>query len=156
MACKPYPSWRFPGWNRLGAALHLDDYHTFYESPKGGLPLPERYHLPGPGVRPKITDTFGCGVDFQNRSLFFTYNGTRIDAPYRVVYPAAIPSDNSALGTDVVQGRYDVFAAIGVQGKSQFEVNFGSKAFAWREGNRPEWRLENHISNGEPPRYAEI
>lgn len=32
MACKPYPLFRLPGWNRLSAALHLDDRRKFYEA----------------------------------------------------------------------------------------------------------------------------
>lgn len=34
-ACRPYPEWRHPGWNRLSAALHLDDLRKFFEDPDG-------------------------------------------------------------------------------------------------------------------------
>ena len=109
--------------------------------------------LPQPNVRPNPTDTFGCGIDFQNRSLFFTYNGRRMHA-YGGVFPDAIPNDSNTINEDPPKGRYDVFAAIGVQGASRFQVNFGTKEFVWKEGNQPQWKVENHIGKGQPPEYA--
>ena len=103
-------------------------------------------------MRPKATDTFGCGIDFRSRGVFFTYNGTRIrpDA-YGGVYPPAIPAGI----TMADDGLYDVFAAIGVEGEAEFEVNFGVKEFAWQEGNQPQWKVENHVGKGKPPPYVE-
>lgn len=43
-ACRPYPPYRLPGWNRLSAALHLDDFRKFFEDPDGG-----RDYLPSGG-----------------------------------------------------------------------------------------------------------
>ncbi|KDQ62808.1 hypothetical protein JAAARDRAFT_471518 [Jaapia argillacea MUCL 33604] len=35
-ACRPYPAWRLPGWNRSSVGLHLDDLRKFFEDPDGG------------------------------------------------------------------------------------------------------------------------
>jgi hypothetical protein len=40
---------------------------------------------------------------------------------------------------------YDVFAAIGVEGVCEFEVNFGADVFRWKEGNEWAWRVEGHV-----------
>ena len=71
-ACKPYPEWRFPGWNRLSAGLHLDDMRKFFEDPNGGR-----------DYTPELTevsedDIIGCGYDFTRCSIFYTYNGYTI------------------------------------------------------------------------------
>jgi Ran-binding protein 9/10 len=136
--------------------FHLDDYRTFYADDEGGEDIDElnQYHFPAKGVRPKVTDTFGCGIDFRSRGVFFTYNGTRIrpDA-YGGVYPLVIPGGI----TEAEDGRYDVFAAIGVQGETEFEVNFGAERFAWQDGNQPQWRVENHVGKSKPPPpYVEL
>ena len=137
-------------------AFHLDDYRTFYADDEGGEDIDElnKYHLPAKGVRPKVTDTFGCGIDFGSRGVFFTFNGARIrpDA-YGGVYPLVIPGGI----TEAEDGRYDVFAAIGVQGETEFQVNFGTEKFAWQEGNQPQWRVENHVGKYKPPPpYVEL
>lgn len=41
--------------------------------------------------------------------------------------------------------KYDVFAAIGVEGYCEFEVNFGSELVRWNEGNEWAWRVEGHV-----------
>lgn len=65
--------------NHCSVGFHLDDYRTFYADDEGGEDIDElrvnKYHLPAKGVRPKVTDTFGCGINFGSRGVFFTYNG---------------------------------------------------------------------------------
>ena len=41
--------------------------------------------------------------------------------------------------------KYDVFAAIGVEGVCDFQVNFGGDHFRWKEGNEWAWRVEGHV-----------
>jgi hypothetical protein len=38
---------------------------------------------------------------------------------------------------DLSRPQYDVFAAIGVSGECEVQVNFGAEVFRWKEGN--EW-----------------
>ncbi|KAF8625925.1 hypothetical protein AX17_006651 [Amanita inopinata Kibby_2008] len=125
-ACKPYPGFRFPGWNRLSAGFHLDDFRKFFEDPCGGrdyaIPLVEHIN---PG------DTVGCGYEFRTGALFFTYNGVRLDNAFTGIY---LPR----------QG-YDVYAAVGLRGECDLEVNFGGGRFRWREGNEWQWKVEGHV-----------
>lgn len=60
---------------------------------------------------------------------------------------------------------YDVYAAVGVEGDNEFEVNFGTDVFRWKEGNDQAWKVEGHVGNfassssggggGELPSYQE-
>ncbi|KAF9783538.1 hypothetical protein BJ322DRAFT_1071619 [Thelephora terrestris] len=127
--CLPYPEWRFPGWNRLSVGLHLDDFRKFFEDPEGGREYESH------GLLNKISsgDSIGFGYEFASRSVFFTYNGARLPTAFSGVY--------------VPREKYDVYAAIGVEGQNEFEVNFGTDVFRWKEGNDWAWRVEGHVGN---------
>ena len=94
-SCLPYPAWRLPGWNRLSAGLHLDDFRKFFEDPEGGRDYTDAFSRISPG------DTVGCGYEFLTGTLFYTYNGVRLPPAFTGIY---LPRQN-----------YDVFAAIGVE-----------------------------------------
>ncbi|RDX53458.1 hypothetical protein OH76DRAFT_1399366 [Lentinus brumalis] len=125
-ACRPYPEWRLPGWNRLSAGLHLDDCRKFFEDPDGG-----RNYTPDlPAVSPG--DTVGVGYSWQLGTLFYTHNGRRLPDAFSGLY---LPRE-----------MHDVYAAIGVSGPGvcEFEVNFGGGSdFEWKEGNN--WKVEGHV-----------
>lgn len=124
-ACRPYPEYRLPGWNRLSAGLHLDDMRKFFEDPTGG-----RDYTPDlTRIHPR--DTIGCGYEFATGSLFYTYNGYRLPPAFTGIY---MPRQN-----------FDVFAAIGVEGECDFSVNFGGDYFRWKEGNEWAWKIEGHV-----------
>lgn len=136
-ACRPYPDWRFPGWNRSSVGLHLDDMRKFFEDPDGGMdydPILTRF---------SCGDTIGFGYDFTASSVFYTYNGIRLPDAFGGVY--------------VPRNQYDVYAAIGVEGACEFEVNFGAELFRWKEGNEWAWRVEGHVGilSGTSGRFAE-
>lgn len=124
-SCRPYPLWRLPGWNRLSAGLHLDDFRKFFEDPEGGRDYTNLLNHISPG------DTIGCGYEFSSGALFFTHNGQRLPNAFTGIY---LPRQN-----------YDVFAAIGVEGYNVFDVNFGGELFRWKEGNEWAWRVEGHV-----------
>ena len=86
-ACRPYPEWRHPGWNRLSAALHLDDFRKFFEDPNGGR-----------DYTPELTevsedDIIGCGYDFTRCSIFYTYNGRRLPDAFTFAVSFLIESE---------------------------------------------------------------
>ena len=152
MACRPYPDWRFPGWNRASVGLHLDDMRKFFEDPDGGRDYnePLLHHFSADG------DVIGCGYEFEGSRIFFTCNGQRLADAFGGVYTP--------------RARYDVYAAIGVEGECEFQVNFGGELFKWKEGNEWAWRPEGHVGrlsatsstahpehtiNDELPTYAE-
>ncbi|KAH7924536.1 hypothetical protein BV22DRAFT_504225 [Leucogyrophana mollusca] len=124
-ACRPYPSWRLPGWNRLSAGLHLDDFQKFFEDPDGG----REYTRDITKIFSK--DTIGCGYVFSTGTIFFTYNGTRLPPAFTGVY--------------LPRTAHDVYAAIGVEGANEFSVNFGGDVFRWTEGNEWSWKVEGHV-----------
>lgn len=117
----------------------------FFEDPNGGR-----------DYTPELTevsedDIIGCGYDFTRCSIFYTYNGRRLPDAFTGVY---VPRTN-----------LDVYAAIGVEGKCKFEVNFGGELFKWKEGNEWSWRVEGHVGrlsggpsgeNDELPTYQEV
>lgn len=121
-ACRPYPLWRHPGWNRGSAALHLDDMRKFFEDPDGGRDYTTALKTIRSG------DTIGCGYEFQTGALFFTYNGLRLPNAFTGIY---LPRRN-----------FDVYAAIGVEGACDFEVNFGGEFVKWQEGNEWQWNVD--------------
>ncbi|KAI0372314.1 hypothetical protein BV20DRAFT_929909, partial [Pilatotrama ljubarskyi] len=144
-ACRPYPTWRLPGWNRLSAGLHLDDFRKFFEDPDGGRDYTPLLTRLSPG------DTIGFGYAFALGTVFFTHNGVRLPDAFTGVY---LPRE-----------RHDVYAAIGVEGACAFEVNFGGDVFRWKEGNEWAWRVEGHVGtltgglsgqDDELPSYDEV
>lgn len=137
-ACRPYPQWRLPGWNRLSAGLHLDDCRKFFEDPAGGRDYAHEL------TSVSNNDTIGCGYEFATATLFFTHNGGRLPPAFTGIY---LPRPN-----------FDVFAAIGVSGDCELEVNFGGELFRWKEGNEWAWRVEGHVGrlNGEQARDDEL
>ncbi|KAI8978739.1 hypothetical protein BD414DRAFT_494239 [Trametes punicea] len=144
-ACRPYPSWRLPGWNRLSAGLHLDDFRKFFEDPDGGRDYTPRLTRLSPG------DTVGFGYAFALGTVFFTHNGARLPDAFTGAY--------------LPRAAYDVYAAVGVEGACAFEVNFGGDVFRWKEGNEWAWRVEGHVGtlaggsgegNDELPSYNEV
>ncbi|OSC97506.1 hypothetical protein PYCCODRAFT_1454894 [Trametes coccinea BRFM310] len=124
-ACRPYPHWRLPGWNRLSAGLHLDDFRKFFEDPDGGRDYTPALARLAPG------DTIGLGYAFALGTVFFTHNGARLPDAFTGVY--------------LPRAAHDVYAALGVEGACELEVNFGGDVFRWKEGNEWAWRVEGHV-----------
>ncbi|KAG5648778.1 hypothetical protein DXG03_000127 [Asterophora parasitica] len=131
-ACRPYPNWRLPGWNRLSGGLHLDDMCKFFEDPDGGRDYNAMKHVT---VRPG--DIVGCGYDFGRSSLFYTWNGQRTNIN-------GVEQD-AFVGVYLPRAKHDVYAAIGVSGAVEVKVNFGGELFRWKEGNEWAWRVEGHV-----------
>ncbi|OAX35994.1 hypothetical protein K503DRAFT_802381 [Rhizopogon vinicolor AM-OR11-026] len=127
-ACRPYPAWRLPGWNRLSAGLHLDDFHKFFEDSEGGRPC-----FPGsPPLTSVVGHTIGCGYSFQTGTMFFTIDGQRLPDAFTGIY---------------LQDRreIDVYAAVGVSGECEVSVNFGGTYFQWLEGNEWRWKVDRQV-----------
>jgi len=82
-------------------------------------------------------DIFGFGYEFSTGNIFFTRNGGRLPNAF---FGAYLPTSIEVPGPDV-------YAAIGVCGRTEVDVNFGTDIFKWKEGNTEEWRVANHIGN---------
>jgi len=114
-----------PGWNRLSAGLHLDDLRKFFEDPEGGRDYTPVLTRVSPG------DVVGCGYEFGPGALFFTHNGRRLP--------------NAFVGIYMPRVDHDVYAAIGLEGANEVQVNFGQEGFRWGEGNDVAWRVGSHV-----------
>jgi len=109
----------------MSAGLHLDDFCKFFEDPDGGRDYTDSLNRIEPG------DTVGCGYEFKTGIIFFTHNGIRLPTAFSGVY--------------LPRCTQDVFAAIGVEGDCDFQVNFGGESFRWKEGNEWAWLVEGHV-----------
>jgi SPRY domain len=118
---KPYPWWRLPGWQRASLGVHGDDGRRFINDPDGGLDF-TRPFKPG--------ETVGIGVTFSippdadthvkaHAEVFFTRDGKR-DEGWQVNEERDRESD-SVLG---LEGELDLYAAMGMFGAVEFEVQF--------------------------------
>ncbi|KAL4081153.1 hypothetical protein J3A83DRAFT_4205234 [Scleroderma citrinum] len=124
-ACQPYPPYRLPGWNRLSAALHLDDFRKFFEDSLGGRDYTNQL------TRVNGGDVVGCGYEFNTGTMFFTHQGRRLPDAFTGIF--------------LPHRKYDVYAALGVSGATGFTVNFGGDSFKWLPGNEWDWRLDRHV-----------
>ena len=96
----------------------MDDFRKFFEDPDGGRDyIPESSDSPVTSIQPG--DTIGLGFVFSSGVLFYTYNGIRLPDAFTGIY---LPRQNQ-----------DVFAAVGVEGECDFEINFGADVFRWKE-----------------------
>ena len=137
IACRPYPAFRLPGWERLSAELHLDDMHKFFEDPDGGRPYSSSLR---PGMKLRRGDVIGLGYEFATASVFFTFNGERLQDAFRGVF---LPRES-----------YDIYASIGVVGKNEFTVNFGAdparNPLKWKPGREWAWSLDGCLGSSGP------
>jgi len=109
----------------MSAGFHLDDFRKFFEDPDGGRDYTDAIsHI-------RSGDIVGCGYEFATGALFYTYNGSRLPNAFTGIY--------------IPRHQQDVFAAIGVEGHTEFQVNFGGDVFRWKEGNEWAWRVEGHV-----------
>ena len=111
----------------MSAALHLDDMRKFFENPNGGQDYSSHLNA----IQPE--DVVGCGYEFKTGELFFTYNGARFPPAFTGIY--------------FPRTTQDVYAAIGMDGSNDFQVNFGADIFIWKPANTEEWKMASHVGN---------
>ncbi|KAL4801927.1 hypothetical protein BDV18DRAFT_154567 [Aspergillus unguis] len=93
---------RLPGWEQESWAYHGDDGKSFLGENQGQ----GRHYGPTFGVN----DTVGCGVNFSNRSAFFTKNGVHLGDAFRdlklmKVYPSVGVKKNPPVHISVNFGQ---------------------------------------------------
>lgn len=101
-ATKPYPPFRFPGWEKHSVAYHSDNGNKFFNDPGDGMQYGPRY---GAG------DIIGCGYTNSsdgNQVFFFTRNGKHLGIAFTTAY---------------LKG--ETFAIIGADGPCSMSLNFG-------------------------------
>ncbi|KAL8987989.1 MAG: hypothetical protein Q9177_002871 [Variospora cf. flavescens] len=132
----PYPTWRMPGWERGSLAVHGDDGRRYVNDSWGGKDFTSAI---------KEGETVGLGMEFSipdappsygstpaqtptvKVEVFFTRNGIR-EASWNLHEELDAEND---LGVEGLDGQHDLYAAIGVFGGVDYEVNFDSQSHLW-------------------------
>ncbi|KAL8774058.1 MAG: hypothetical protein Q9209_001166 [Squamulea sp. 1 TL-2023] len=133
----PYPTWRMPGWERGSLAVHGDDGRKYVNDTWGGK------DFTGPIY---AGQTVGLGMEFsipdappeygslpaQTPSIkvdvFFTRDGVK-ESGWSLHEELDAQND---LGIDGLDGQYDLYAAVGLFGGVEFEVNFRRDRWLWQ------------------------
>ena len=126
---QPYPSWRLPGHERASLGVHGDDGRRFVNDSYGGIDFTEPF---------KEGDTLGIGMKFDlvkhnsggdavGIEVFFTRNGQRQNS-----WNLFEERDESSGDIKGLEGRYDLYGAIGVFGDLEFEVSFSRDTWLHR------------------------
>lgn len=112
---------RLPGWEPESWGYHGDDGNTF-SSPGSGKSY---------GPQFAANDVIGCGVNFNNRSAFFTKNGVHLGTAFR----------------EVKGGK--LYPAVGMKRLGEHvRVNFGQEEFVYD--------IVSHMKEAKATIYAEI
>ena len=130
----PYPTWRLPGWQRGSLAIHADDGARYVSHDGGGTDFTDPF---------KIGETVGLGIRFSiphwrpgqatidsagqplTCEVFFTRNGA-LTGGWNI--QEALDLDE-AWRADFLDGKWDIYAAVGTYGEVDVSVNFGGQKF---------------------------
>ncbi|MCJ1309642.1 hypothetical protein MMC25_003302 [Agyrium rufum] len=133
----PYPSWRMPGWERGSIGIHSDDGRRYISDTEGGIDFTEPF---------RARETFGVGVSFEvpenpsdfrpspvggeplKGNVIFTRNGRKAGG-WNIHEEMDISTEFGTLGID---GKCDLYAAIGVCAGVEFETHFASQDWLYR------------------------
>ena len=129
----PYPTFRMPGWERASLAIHSDDGHRYVNDNEGGRDFTSPIE---PGETVGLGMTFSCpksaaspvSVNVLQAEVFFTRNGQRAGG-WNLEEQL---DETNQLGAFGVDGKYDLFAAVGVFGKVSIDVMFSSRDWLWK------------------------
>ncbi|KAL8717153.1 MAG: hypothetical protein Q9225_005582 [Loekoesia sp. 1 TL-2023] len=133
----PYPTWRMPGWERGSLGVHGDDGRRYVNDTWGGKDFTsaiQEGETVGLGMEFSIPDTppsYGSSPErmpSMKIEVFFTRNGIK-EAGWNLHEELDAQND---LGIDGLDGRFDLYAAIGLFGSVEFEVNFHNHLWLWQ------------------------
>lgn len=125
----PYPTWRMPGWERGSLAVHGDDGRRYVNDTWGGkdftsaIQAGETVGLGMEFAEPDMPPQYGISPaqpSTMKVEIFFTRNGMR-EAGWNLHEERDARND---LGVDGLDGHFDLYAAIGLFGGVNYEVNF--------------------------------
>ena len=133
----PYPTWRMPGWERGSLAVHSDDGRRYVNDTDGGkdFTAPIRagdtvgmgitYSIPRttPDYRPSPVE--GAPLEAE---IFFTRNGSK-DGGWNLHEELDAESEFGVLGLD---GKFDLYGAIGIFGEVGFKASFNRRDWLWQ------------------------
>lgn len=132
----PYPTWRMPGWQRGSLAIHSDDGARYMSHDAGGSDFTSPF---------KVGETVGLGIRFSiplwrpeyatidltgqplTAEVFFTRNG-KFSGGWNI--QEGLDQDE-AWRADFLDGKWDVYAAVGTYGEVEVSINFGGQKFEY-------------------------
>ncbi|KAI4278030.1 MAG: hypothetical protein L6R38_005334 [Xanthoria sp. 2 TBL-2021] len=133
----PYPTWRMPGWERGSLAVHGDDGRRYVNDTWGGKDFTNAIQAGqtvGLGMEFSIPDTppdYGSSPA-QTPSIkvdvFFTRDGVK-ESGWSLHEELDAQND---LGVGGLDGQFDLYAAVGLFGAVEFEVNFNRNHWLWQ------------------------
>ncbi|KAL8682952.1 MAG: hypothetical protein Q9186_001031 [Xanthomendoza sp. 1 TL-2023] len=133
----PYPTWRMPGWERGSLAVHGDDGRRYVNDTWGGKDFTGTIHAGqtvGLGMEFSIPDTppnYGSSpgqTPGLKIDIFFTRDGVK-ESGWSLHEELDAQND---LGVDGLDGQFDLYAAVGLFGGVEFEINFSSREWLWQ------------------------
>ncbi|EED12582.1 conserved hypothetical protein [Talaromyces stipitatus ATCC 10500] len=123
---QPYPSWRSPGWDRASIGVFSDDGCRFVNDNLGGKEFTSAFRTEetvGLGMRfnpPGITSTNAPSQRLVlDATVFFTRNGVEAGS-----WDLHEELDSEAEGVYGLEGKFDLYAAVGIFGGVDVEVKF--------------------------------
>ena len=145
-AVAPYPTWRMPGWQRGSLAVHSDDGSRFTSHDGGGFDFTtpiKTGEVIGLGVCFSIPefrpDRLGkSGAQPLKGEVFFTRNG-RPSGGWDIQEGL---NQDEGWRADFLDGKWDLYAAIGTYGEVEISVYFGAHQWQYdpsRFAGLPEW-----------------
>ncbi|KAI0601590.1 SPRY domain-containing protein [Biscogniauxia sp. FL1348] len=129
----PYPGFRLPGWHRGSLAVHGDDGNKYVNMIDGGEALAAPFR---PG------ETVGLGMRLAPRAggigveVFLTRDGRETHS-WDLHEERDTERDTPVTG---LEGFHDLCAAVGVFGRTAFEVVFVPGRWAWKGEGKGEGR----------------
>ena len=135
---QPYPSWRSPGWDRASLGVFSDDGCRFVNDNLGGKEFTSAFRTGetvGLGMRfdlPAAAAAAGAAAGSQeikpNVRVFFTRNGAEAGG-----WDLHEQLDSEAEGVYGLEGDFDLYAAVGVFGGVDVEVQFDRKKWLFKQ-----------------------
>ncbi|KIV97389.1 hypothetical protein PV10_01145 [Exophiala mesophila] len=132
-SAKPYPPWRLPGWHRASLGIHGDDGRRFVNDSGGGRDFVTAFR---PG------ETLGVGMTFSTDELRASGPEGRVKTRVFLTRGGArgqgdgweIDEERDAVLDPIegLMGEGDLYAAVGVFGGLEFEVNLGKETWLWK------------------------
>ncbi|ORZ36459.1 concanavalin A-like lectin/glucanase domain-containing protein [Catenaria anguillulae PL171] len=113
---------RLPGWEPLSWGYHGDDGNIF-QSSGSGKPY-------GPTFQ--TGDVVGCGINFIDRSAFFTKNGVHLGTAFtNLPFPTSMPSSTATSSSSLpIVTQKPIYPSIGMRTPGEILLaNFGHRAF---------------------------
>ena len=135
---QPYPTWRLPGWQRSSLGVHGDDGRRYIDDPDGGREFTRPFGIGttvGIGMTFSVSDSPPTYVEASaaatvplKAEVFFTRDG-KLDGGWDLNETV---DAQAVVRVDGIDGRGDVYGAVGVYGEMDFEVTFNERDWLWQ------------------------